>query len=127
MISEKELVDILRECHENNIVMSFTSFLNTLKTCKDIDKYLVIETPCDTRFKPCYCIETYKRIEIYHLYSHMANIWIYFIDEENILLKRYFPMGDDYFLITDEKHDFGNIEPIVLDDLERMVWTRDED
>lgn len=129
MITEKELVNILREYHENNMIMSFTSFLNTLKACKDIDRYIVEQSPYDIRSNPCYCIETYKRIdeeEIYNPYSHMTNIWIYFIDEDNIMLKRYYPMRDNYYLITDEMHDFGNIEPIVLNNSERIVWTRGE-
>ena len=123
MISEEELVDILREYHENNVIMSFTSFLNTLKACKDIDKYIVEQSPYDIRTNPCYCIETYKRDE--EIYSHMTNIWIYFIDENNILLKRYYSMRNDYFTILDELHDFGDIEPIILDDSKRIEWTRD--
>lgn len=32
MISEEELVDILREYHENNVIMSFTSFFKYVKS-----------------------------------------------------------------------------------------------
>ena len=127
MISEEELVNILREYHENNVIMSFTSFLNTLKTCKDIDKYIVEQSPYDIRVNPCYCIETYKYLDEEKIYSHMTNIWIYFIDENNILLKRYYSMRNDYFTILDEMHDFGDIEPIILDNSERIEWTRDKD
>lgn len=95
-MNKMELLEILRELHETNTPVSFKSLLNTLKLCDEIKRY---KAPMDTRYfcgydeMPCYCIYINEYESVSDLGNFFGNLWVGFIDDDNVLILQYYDMN----------------------------------
>ena len=134
-MTELELIELLREYHDNRMLMSFNSLLNTLMLCDKIYKFIVDdETYYWNNIKqPTYLINLYEKdkkvdhLGVKHRHN-IANLWIGFEDENNVYIMQYFSFNkeEDEFNIDRNSRELSDIKTIKRG-INIINWTRKDE
>lgn len=134
-MTELELIELLREYHDNRMIVSFKSLLNTLMLCDKIYKFIVDdETYYWNNVKqPIYLINLYEKVKKVDYLgeehsSNLANLWIGFKDNNNVYIMQYFSINkkEDEFNIDRNSRESSDIETIKRD-INIINWIRNND